>query len=138
MAHRHLYVEVRSPDGEVFTGDATAVLLPGRKGSFGVLPRHAPLVSSLDFGFTRVRTTSAEHEFVTGEGFCEIQGDKVLVLVDSAEYVGRIDIERAEASAERAKERLRSPDRDVDRMRAEASLARATTRLRHARSVVGR
>lgn len=138
MADRSLHVELRSPDGAVFTGDARSVLLPGSKGSFGVLPRHAPLISSLDVGYTRVRTAAGDHEFVTGLGFCEVQDDKVLVLVDSAEYVGRIDIPRAEAAAERARERLRQGGPEVDRARAEASLARASMRIKHARAAAAR
>jgi F-type H+-transporting ATPase subunit epsilon len=128
---RALFVELRTPEGSIYTGGASSVLVPGAKGAMGVLPRHAPLLSSLEVGFCRIRDPlGKEWAFVTALGFVEIQNNEVLILVDSAEIVDEIDVSRAEAAKERAKVRLRTPSEEVDAARAEAALQRALIRLR--------
>jgi F-type H+-transporting ATPase subunit epsilon len=130
-----LYVEMRTPEGSIFSGGSTSVVVPGTKGSMGVLPRHAPLLSSLDVGFTRIRDPNGdEWKFVTGLGFVEIQHNQVLILVDFAEDVTKIDVKRAEDARDRARARLRNPTEEVDSARADAALHRATTRLHFAAS----
>jgi len=126
-----LTVELRTPEGSIFSGGAAKVLsVPGTKGPMGVLPRHAPLVSSLTVGVTRVvDKAGTEWRFVTGEGFLEINDNNVLVLVDTAEDVSEIDLARAESASRRARERLSKGRPELDRVRAESSLLRARTRI---------
>ncbi len=109
-----------------------AVVAPGMIGELGVLPNHAPLVTSLTSGELRVRKDSAEMPFFIAGGFLQVQNDVVTVLADSAERGDEIDLERAEAARARAEERLRD-EISVDRARAEASLRRSLVRLRVAR-----
>lgn len=132
----HLTVEIRTPDGSVFSGGVDRVVtLPGAKAPMGVLRRHAPLMSSLVMGETRlVDSVGTTWTFVTGPGFVEIYDNRVLMLVDTAEDVSEIDIGRAEQALDRARQRLARTTADIDRVRAEAALDRAVTRLRHARS----
>lgn len=131
-----LQVELRTPEGSVFSGAAVKVQrLPASKGSMGVLSRHAPLMSSMDVGLTQLLDRAGTSwSFVTGQGFVEVLDDHVLMLVDTAEDITKIDIGRAEAAAERARQRLASGSmEDVDAARAEGSLERASMRLRFAR-----
>ena|SRR5262245_54528739 len=128
-----LWVEMRSPDGLLFAGLAQAVTVPGTKGSMGILPRHAPLMSSLDIGLTRIRDAQGkEQRYVTGLGFVEVAANKVLLLVDFADRTDKIDVKRAQEAHDRAKARLRTREEDVDYARAEAALQRALMRLRYA------
>jgi F-type H+-transporting ATPase subunit epsilon len=130
---RQLTVEIRSPDGPIWTGAAESVTVPGSKGSMGILPRHAPLMSSLDVGLTRVREPGGkEHRFITGGGFVEVHRQRVLVLVDFGDRPEAVDTERARAARDRAIARLRPPQEAVDTTRAEAALARALQRLKYA------
>lgn len=132
-AGKMLYVELRTPDGAAYVGNASSVLVPGRKGPFGVLPRHAPILSSLEVGFTRIRDPlGKEWRFVTGLGFVEVNRNEVLVMVDFADDVNDIDVDRARAALDRARARLRSPGEEVDEARAQAALERASMRLRYA------
>ncbi|RMF08060.1 MAG: F0F1 ATP synthase subunit epsilon, partial [Candidatus Neomarinimicrobiota bacterium] len=64
----------------------------------------------------------------TGGGYADVKGDRVLLLVESAEFKDEIDVERARQAAERARNRLR--DETADHSRAKAALARATNRLK--------
>ena len=128
-----LYVEMRTPEGPVYSGGSSSVIVPGSKGAMGVLPRHAPLLSSLDMGFTRIRDPlGKDWKFVTGLGFVEIQNNEILILVDFADDVNDIDVTRAEEARDRARARLRAPEPDMDEARAEAAMHRAATRLRFA------
>ena len=72
-----------------------------------------------------------EKQAAVGGGFAEVLGDRVTVLAETAELAESIDVERAVASRDRARERLMSRlDPDVDDDRAEAALNRALNRLR--------
>jgi len=133
-AGKALYVEMRTPEGSAYSGGAKSVVVPGAKGSMGVLPRHAPLMSSLDVGLTKVRDpVGKEWVFVTGGGFVEVFQNRILVLVDFADDVNDIDVDRARRARERAEARLRSPTEEIDVARARAALDRAVLRLEHAR-----
>ena len=133
-ASKRLWVEMRTPEGVVFSGKARSVTIPGAKGSMGVLPRHAPLMSSLTTGVTKIRDADDQvHSFITGVGFVEVYRNQVLVLVDFADDPAVIDVARAQAARDRAKARLLHPGEEVDVARAEAAMDRATMRLRFAR-----
>jgi F-type H+-transporting ATPase subunit epsilon len=105
-----LWVEMRSPDGQIWSGIAESVVVPAAKGSMGVLPKHAPLMSSLDVGLTKIREPDkTEHRFVTGGGFVEINRNRVLLLVDFGDRPEDVDVARAERARDRARGRDRRP-----------------------------
>ena len=108
------------------------VIAPGSVGELGILPSHAPLVTSLQAGSLRVKRGGSEDDFFVSGGFLEVREDNVKVLADSAERGTEIDLERAEAARQRAEGRLRD-EQTVDRARAEASLRRSLVRLKVAR-----
>lgn len=115
----------------VFQGDADMVLIPGVLGEMGILPNHAPLLSTLKFGILKVRYQGKEDVFTVAGGVVEVQPDIVTVLADAAENVLEIDVARAEASRRRAEEFLKAgPPPDTDAYLAmEASLRRSNLRL---------
>jgi F-type H+-transporting ATPase subunit epsilon len=124
-------VEIVSQDRMVFEGDADIVVLPGVAGEMGILPNHAPLLSTLKFGILKVRRQGREEVFTVAGGVVEVQPHLVTVLADSAENVAEIDVARAEASRRRAEELIKQgppPDSDAY-MRMEAALRRSNLRL---------
>jgi F-type H+-transporting ATPase subunit epsilon len=123
--------EIVSQDRNVWQGDADAVILPGVSGEMGILPNHAPLLSTLKFGILKVRYQGQEEVFTISGGVVEIQPDLITVLADAAENVEEIDIERAEAARRRVEEMLKAgPPPDIDHYLAlEASLRRSHLRL---------
>ena len=108
------------------------VIAPGSVGELGVLPNHAPLVTSLQPGELRVKKGDREVPFFVSGGFLEVHRDVVTVLADAAEAGEQIDLERADAARRRAEERLKG-ESAVDRARAEAALRRSMMRLKVAR-----
>jgi F-type H+-transporting ATPase subunit epsilon len=94
--------EIVSQDRTVFQGEADIVLLPGTEGEMGILPHHAPLLTTLKYGIIRVRSKEQETIFTVAGGIAEIQPDIITILADAAENVEEIDISRAEAARKRA------------------------------------
>jgi len=124
-------LEIVTPERVVFKDEATSVSAPGVMGGFQVLHNHAPLLSSLEIGAVKVKNKQGKDTvYATSGGFVEVRNNNVVVLVESAEAAGEIDLDRAKSAEERAKERLHSKDPSVDNSRAEAALMRALNRQR--------
>ncbi len=123
--------EIVSQDRMVYEGDADIVVLPGMDGEMGVLPHHAPLLTTLKFGIIKVRAKGEEQVFAVAGGVAEIQPDIVTVLADAAENVQEIDVARAEAARKRAEEALaKVKPEDADAYLAlEAALRRSNLRI---------
>jgi F-type H+-transporting ATPase subunit epsilon len=128
-----LSVEIITAEEIVQTEENLDVLIvPGSEGQLAILPRHAPLMTTLDYGELIFRRGTNETSFAIGGGFLEVHSDKVTVLADVAENADEIDAERAEEARKRAEDRLQNPNTDqtsVDLARAQASLQRALLRL---------
>jgi F-type H+-transporting ATPase subunit epsilon len=90
--------EIVSQDRMVFEGDVDIVVLPGADGEMGVLPHHAPLLTTLKYGIIKVRQKANEQIFTVAGGVAEIQPNIVTVLADAAENIEEIDVARAEAA----------------------------------------
>ena len=99
--------EIVSQDRTVFTGDVDIVVLPGAAGEMGILPKHAPVLTTLKYGFIRVRKNGKEEVFAVAGGVAEVQPDIVTILADAAENVLEIDEARADAARKRAEEILK-------------------------------
>ncbi len=132
---KRLRVELVTPDGPIFVDDARMVVVPGKAGELGVLPRHIPLIAQLKPGETRVRTLDDEWlAFATGSGYFKIQHDRASVLVDSAVLVTAIDADKARVDLEDAQRRLAeaqaSGDESPDISRAQRDIADAENRLK--------
>lgn len=123
--------EIVSQDRMVWEGDADIVIVPGTAGEMGILPNHAPLLSTLKYGILKVRTKGKEEVFTVAGGIIEVQPDQITVLADSAENVEEIDVARAEAARRRAEVLLKQgPPPDTDAyLRLEAALRRSNLRL---------
>ena len=91
--------EIVSQDRMVFEGDADIVVLPGTDGEMGILPHHAPLLTTLKIGIIKVRSGGKEEIFTVAGGVAEVQPDIVTVLADAAENVEEIDVARPKPPA---------------------------------------
>ena len=127
--------EIVSQDRTVFEGDVDIVVLPGAAGEMGILPKHAPVLTTLKYGIVKVRKGGKEELFAVAGGVAEVQPDIITILADAAENVHEIDIERAEAARKRAEEALaKGVSVDTDAYLAmEAALRRSNLRLDAAR-----
>lgn len=129
---KELNVEIITPSKSAYSGKVKSISLPGTLGNFQVLFNHAPLLSTFEIGKIKiVGLDDKETEYATSGGTVEVLTNKILVLADSFESKEDIDIERAQRSLQRAKDRISNRNKEkIDEIRAEASLRRAINRLK--------
>lgn len=125
----HLTLEIVTPERSIAHGEIDEVRVPGAEGSFGVLPGHTPLLTPLAVGEIEYRRGSETSYVAVSFGFAEVLPDRVTVLAQIAEASGEIDVTRAEAAVERARERLARPAVELDYERARLSLLKSLVRL---------
>ncbi|MDI6894269.1 MAG: F0F1 ATP synthase subunit epsilon [Bacillota bacterium] len=125
-------LEVLTPARRVLRDAVEAVVVPGRQGLLGVLPRHSPMLVILRAGVVLFRREGRKERLAVSGGVCQVLEDRVLVLADAAELAHDIDVLRARAARDRALARLRSRSAQVDEARARAAFERAVARLRAA------
>ena len=129
----NLNVEIVSPAGRVFRGDAKGLIAPGVDGSFEVLKDHAPLIAAFEVGKLTIRGLTGDSiEFATGGGFVEVLNNHVTVLAESVEPLDQIDVDRAKDAEARALERLSTSSSEAEKKAAAEALERARNRLRSA------
>ncbi|PJF46999.1 MAG: F0F1 ATP synthase subunit epsilon [Chloroflexi bacterium] len=125
-----LHLEIVTSERVAFSGEVDMVTVPGAGGVMGVLPHHAPVLSTLKPGELRVKIGDEVQEFAIGGGFVDIHDNRVIILADSAERADEIDIARAEAARARAEALLKNPPPNKeDLLKLEAALRRSTVRL---------
>jgi len=124
-------LDIVTAEREVYAEDVDVVIAPGVEGQLGILPHHAPLMTTLQAGELRVRKGGEEVSMAISGGFLEVRPDRVVVLADTAERAEEIDVARAEEAKQRARERLSEKQVvGADEARVEASLRRALIRLK--------
>lgn len=125
-----IMLDIVTAERTVYSKEVNSIIAPGIEGEMGILPHHAPLMTSLQAGELRVSEAGEEFSLAISGGFLEVQPDRVIILADSAERDDEIDLARAEEAKRRAEERLREPVAETDRARAEAALHRSIARLK--------
>ncbi len=123
-----LRLEIVTPYGSVFSDDVDEFTATGSEGEFGVLPGHAPFLTTLRIGMLSYKKGPETGIFFISGGYAEVGPDSATVLADSAERAEDIDVERAKAAMKRAEERLKQAEK-IDFARATAAIERATIRV---------
>ena len=77
-----LKLRIIAPDRMVFEGDVESVTLPGTVGSFTVLDRHAPIISSLENGKITYRDANGQTEVTVRSGFAEVRSNILSICVE--------------------------------------------------------
>lgn len=122
-------LEIVTPERKVYADHANMIIVKGVAGELGILPNHIPLVTPLKVAPITIKKDGKNEQIAVNGGFMEVRKDKVVILAESAELPGDIDVERAKAAKERAEKRLGSKQDEVDFRRAELALQRALTRI---------
>ena len=125
-------LDIVTPEGTVYSGEVSSLRAPGADGGFGVLSRHQPMMAALAVGQVMFdETGSGPKKMAIGGGFANVSRDGVTLLAETAEMAEQIDIERAKAAHDRARDRIaRRGDPDIDIERAQTAMMRAFWRLR--------
>ncbi|MDD4143199.1 MAG: ATP synthase F1 subunit epsilon [Prolixibacteraceae bacterium] len=79
-----MFLEIISPDKQIYSGNVKRVRLPGSKGLFEILNNHAPIISTLDKGVIRIIDEDEKKiTFKVEGGIVENKDNKIIVLVES-------------------------------------------------------
>jgi F-type H+-transporting ATPase subunit epsilon len=128
---KYFLLEVVTPYGLVVSSKVEEAYIPGSQGDFGVLPGHAPLLTSLRIGDLHYKQDKEVHFLAINRGFAEVTPGRTTILVDTAEPAEGIDLERARVAKARAEERLKSIfPKDPDYQIELEALERARVRIR--------
>ncbi len=126
-----LQLDIVTPEKLAWSDQVDAVVLPGSEGELGVLPHHAPLVSTLGAGELRLRKGGQEESFAIVGGFLQVLPDKVVVMAETADIASEIDLERAHEARRQAEQALEGGFVEgADLAAARASLQTALLRIR--------
>lgn len=134
-----IHIELVTQEAKIFDEPAAdMVLVPAVEGEMGVLPNHAPVLTTLSFGELVVRKGEAEERFAIYGGVVDVRPDKVVVLADLAESSFALDLEKAQAARERARVLLEEGSPGAENRQAELELRRANLAVRLSQKVRSR
>ncbi len=97
-----LLLEIVTPERLAYQDEVDAVFCPGVEGELGVLPHHAPLLSTLGVGELRIRKGAQDEFFAIAGGFVQVRPDKVVIMAELADLSSEIDLEAAEEARNEA------------------------------------
>ncbi len=126
-----IQLEIVTPERLAYSDAVDAVIVPGGEGELGILPHHAPLISTLGVGELRIRKGSTEEAFAIVGGFLQVRPDKVVVMAETADMASEIDLERAQEARREAERALETGYHEgADLAAARAALQQALLRIR--------
>ncbi len=126
-----LLLDIVTPERLVVSEEVDSVVCPGIEGEIGVLPHHAPLLTTLGVGELRIRRGAEEEFFAIAGGFLQVRPDRVVVMAETADMASEIDVAKAEEARREAERALAEGfDEPADLARARAALQRALLRTR--------
>ena len=126
---KQLHVEIVTQTGSVFSNDADEVVAPGGEGQLGILPNHAPLMTTLTIGALHIKRNGGEDTLFVGGGFMEVHNNNVIILADDAENANDIDEAKAEEARRRAQQLLEQRAEGTDVAALQGQIERALGRI---------
>ena len=125
-----LTLDIVTPERRVLSVSCDEVRAPGAQGGFGIRLNHEPFMTALEPGKLTYVEGGREHHYAIGGGFLQVSDNRVIVLADTAEAAGDIDVARARAAFQQAQERLlKLTEQDEHHAVESARVRRAAARL---------
>jgi F-type H+-transporting ATPase subunit epsilon len=118
VARTKFRVEVLTPEGEVFNDEVEMVSTRTTVGSIGVLANHQPLLGMLEPTELRLYKSDSDVErFAQGEGYIQVSGEQVLVLVEEAIHPNELNARDLRERARRAEQNAREAEEGSEEQR---------------------
>jgi len=119
-----LHFNLVSPERQLMAADVDEVDIPGAEGWIGVLPNHAPLMTTLAPGMVRIKDGNDEKRIFVRGGFAEISSAGLSILAEEAMPAEELDAEKIAARIKDAEEDVADADTDEKKLAAQQSLDR--------------
>ena len=126
-----LKVEIITPISHIEIGEVDYLRLPGKGGLFGIKKNHASSLISLQIGEVKIKKDGQIEYWATSGGILDLHNNSAQLLLEAVEKSSSIDLERAESSKNRAKERFK--EKSMNQARSKISLIKAINRLKVAK-----
>jgi len=124
-----LHFDLVSPERRLFSGDVDQVVVPGEEGDFGVLPMHAPFMSTIRSGAITVMDGSETSRTFIHGGFAEVTPAGLTILAEEAIPVSEIDVEATTQLLADTREDLDDAKDEHETARCEAEIAKLEAML---------
>ena len=124
-----LHISIIAPDRTVWDSNAEEVILPSSTGQIGILRGHAPLLTALDIGVMRLKTSGNWTSIILVEGFAEVEKNNVTVLCSAAEEANNIDLSQAQMELEKATLAVDEATTKKEKIEATIGLRKAKARV---------
>ena len=122
-------LEIVTPDGLIFRGEAEMLSVRTTDGDIGILPRHIDYVAPLGMGEAEVKTPEGVRRAACIGGMVAVHNGMVRLVATTFEWAEQIDLDRAKAAETKARTLLAKPDlSERDLKLAEARLRRSLVR----------
>lgn len=125
-----ILLEIVTPESKTFSSEVEQVVLPGIEGEFGVLPGHEPLVTQILPGELMITQKGVQHFLAVGEGFVEVQSNRVSVITDMALKADDINEMEVEEARKRAEEALSQKLSEEETASVQGALLKSMAQLR--------
>lgn len=123
------HLQIVTPDGLAFDGQAERIIVQGVDGAVGILARHIDFVTPLGMGEASILSGGKERKAACIGGILSVYQGEVKLVPTTFEWAENIDAQRAEAALHRARETLSKKDASAAELKlAEARLKRALVR----------
>ena len=123
-------LNIFTPFNHYYSDEVEYLQVCSEKYMLGILPNHAPLVSTVVIGEIVIQKNGKKESYATSGGIIKVGDNKVELLLQSIESMDEIDLDRAMAAKERALKRLANPDLETMKITAsKLALARAENRI---------
>ena len=131
-----VHLDIVSVEQQIFSGLAEMLIITGEMGELGILPSHAPLITTVKPGPARIIKQGGKEEiyYISG-GILEVQPNVITVLADTVVRAGDLDEAKAKEAKERAVKLLSNQRSKADFSQALSDLALAVAQLRSIRSL---
>lgn len=121
-----MQLQLITPEKVLFSADIALAQIPGTLGEFGVLPGHAPFVSTIKPGVITIETAAGEQRKIAiAGGIAEVSPERCTVLAESAVDTGKLTASDAQAMLSAARDAVDLASTDVARKEAAAKMALA-------------
>lgn len=124
MADNKLHFNLVSPERELMSNEVDQVDIPGSEGWIGVLPKHAPMMTTLAPGMVRIVNGGSEKRIFVRGGFAEISPAGLTVLAEEAVPAEELDADAVARRIRDAEEDVADADTDEKRIAAQHNLDR--------------